>query len=334
MENPSERSVSGLSGAWTAYRMWAATARHHRNAIDFWNRGGLWLAIAGATLAALGQQLVPMAAVGGIEGFAFRAPGVLGAAVIALATYFSSQAVSGSRDRAWIRCRAAAESIRSAIYLYRASVPPFDTAARAAELSARVEKALEDLSDIEPRPPDAGEPAPALDALTVDRYIGERVSEQIGWYRGRAADYQKRADRCRRFTLVLGAVSVLLGLASAAAGVSAWLGVIATATASITAHVKNQRYQTLIGVYLATATRLELLKDQWADSGKTDADKPDRDAFIQRCEETMALENSAWLAQWKDQGPSQTAPVSPPDAPAGADRRIAPDQVLRLGPNS
>jgi hypothetical protein len=334
METRSARSVSGLSGAWTAYRTWAATARHQRNAIDFWNRGGLWLAIAGATLAALGQQLVPMAAVGGVPVFAFRLPGVLGAAVIALATYFSSQAVSGSRDRAWIRCRAAAESIKSAIYLYRASVPPFDTAARAVELSARVDRALQDLSNIEPRPPDAEETPPALDALTVDRYIGERVSEQIGWYRERAAEYQKRADRCRSFTLVLGAISVLLGLASAAAGVSAWLGVIATATASITAHVKNQRYQTLIGIYLATATRLDLLKDQWADSGKTDADKPERDAFIQRCEETMAVENSAWVAQWKEQQPSPSASASPPNTSAATDRGIAPDHVAPFAPNS
>jgi hypothetical protein len=54
-------------------------------------------------------------------------------------------------------------------------------------------------------------------------------------------------------------------------------------------------------LYQATAMRLQLLKDQWLDSGKTDIDKADRDSLIQRCEETLALENGAWVAQWFQQ---------------------------------
>jgi hypothetical protein len=64
-----------------------------------------------------------------------------------------------------------------------------------------------------------------------------------------------------------GIASVLIGVISMA-GIAAWLAVIATLTTAITAYVKNQRYQFRIGVYLAKATRPELLKDQWLDGGK------------------------------------------------------------------
>jgi len=81
---------------------------------------------------------------------------------------------------------------------------------------------------------------------------------------------------------------------------------MATVTTSVTAYVKNQRYESMIGLYQTTAIRLQLLKDQWLDSGKTDADKGDRDSFIRRCEETLALENGAWVTQWSQQPPQQT----------------------------
>jgi len=92
------------------------------------------------------------------------------------------------------------------------------------------------------------------------------------------------------------------------------VALLATATASITAFVKNQRYASMIGLYQATAIRLKALKDQWLDSGKTEADKAERASFIQRCEQTMALENGAWTAQWSQEPPdsSQTMTAKTP----------------------
>jgi len=302
-----QSSVTGLSGAWTAYRSWGATARYHKNILDSYSRWGLWLAIAGAILATIGQQLSTIAPKEGTIVYLWRAPGMLASAIVALAAYFSAQALSGERDKMWVRCRAAAESIKSAIYLYRAGVPPFDTANRSVELGQRIEKTLQDLTHIELRVPETPETNPVLDQLTVGEYVDDRVVGQINWYRKRAGEFQRRSDRYVNILKFFGIASVLLGVISMA-GIAAWLAVIATLTTAITAYVKNQRYQFLIGVYLATATRLELLKDQWLDSGKTDADKADRDSFIQRCEETLALENSAWVAQWKDQSQQAVAP--------------------------
>jgi hypothetical protein len=249
----------------------------------------------------------------------YSAPGILGAAAIALAAYFSAQALGENRERIWIKCRSAAESIKSALILYRASVRPFDGLDRSAQLRQSVDKILQEVKEIELRQPPS-ESVPDLHPLTVEEYLVERVDDQINWYQQRAREYQKKSDGFRRYIFALGAMSVLLGMASAMNVVSAWIAVIATIMAALTAHMKNQRYQSLIAMYSATALRLGLLKSEWAESRKTDRDKADRDAFIQRCEETMGLENGAWVAQWSEQHtgripPPQTNEVSstPPD---------------------
>jgi hypothetical protein len=317
--NPPSPADPSLSGPWSAYRTWAITARYHKNAIDFWNVWSLRLAIAGAILATLGQQIMPFAPKEGNLGILYSAPGILGAAVIALAAYFSSQAVGENRERIWIKCRSAAESIKSLLILYRTAVHPFDGLDRGAQLREHVDKILQEVKDVELRQPEA-ESLPDLHPLTVEEYIVERVDDQINWYQQRAREYQKKSDDCRRYIFGLGAISVLLGLASAISAVSAWIAVIATITAALMAHMKNQRYQSLIAMYSATALRLGLLKSEWAGSRKTDADKADRDAFIQRCEQTMALENGAWVAQWSEQPASQVSARQENDAastPAG-----------------
>ena len=97
------------------------------------------------------------------------------------------------------------------------------------------------------------------------------------------------------------ATSAGLAVVSAMFSLSPWVALLATVTTSITAYVKNHRYELMISLYQATAMRLQSLKDQWLDSGKTDADKAERDSLIQRSEETLALENGAWVAQWSQQ---------------------------------
>jgi len=313
--NPQSPTDPSLSGPWAAYRTWSATARYHKTAIDFWNVWSLRLAISGAILAALGQQVMLFAPAEGNLRMLYSTPGILGAAVIALAAYFSSQALGENRERIWIKCRSAAESIKSALILYRASVRPFDGLDRGAQLRQRVDKILQEVKEIELRQPQS-ESVPALHPLTVEEYIVARVDDQINWYQQRAREFQKKSDGFRRYIFGLGAMSVLLGLASVINAVSAWIAVIATITAALTAHMKNQRYQSLIAMYSATALRLGLLKSEWAESRKTDGDKADRDAFIQRCEETMALENGAWVTQWSEQHASQVSARQENEAPS------------------
>lgn len=287
-------TTAGINGAWSMYRQCAATSSFQKSQLEMFLKISLWLGIAGAVIGTVGhvvwrdQTSVPS-----------RVLGTFGSLTVALAGLAATQAAARTRDKFWIRCRAAGEALKSSVYLYSASVPPFDVADRASTLAQRVEKALKDLEGIELRPgkPDKLPPGP----LSVTDYIKVRLDDQISFYTNSAIRYQKKADFWRYAALGGAALSAVLGAISAIFSLSAWVALLATLTTSITAYVKNQRYELMIGLYQATAMRLQLLKDQWLDSGKSDADKEARDSFIQRCEETMALENGAWVAQWSQQ---------------------------------
>jgi hypothetical protein len=293
---------------WSAQRAWAVTAGYHKGIADRLTRWSLGLGIGGAIVATLGQQVKTLVAVDWVP----MVLGGAGAAAIALGAFLSRQAQADDRERVWTRCRSAAESLKSGIFLYRAAAPPFDGADRVAQIGALTEKVLKEMEGIERRAAVASQTPPALGPLTVDQYIAERVQEQVAWYERRAREHQTAADRFRLATTVLGAISALLALASTVTALSAWAPVVATATASITAQLKNRRLQTLTAMYDSTALRLRLLLGEWAESRKADTDSAERNAFIRRCEETMANENGAWLAMWKkDAGAAAPAGATP-----------------------
>jgi len=290
--------ATGINGAWSAYRQCAATSAFYKSQLELFTKASLWLGIAGAVLGTLAQFVHPNP-----TSVAARALGIAGSLAVALAGLAATQAVSGDKEKLWIRCRAAGEALKSAVYLYSASVPPFDAPDRGVALGQRVERALRDLDGIALRPGKPDKPPP--ESLNAAGYIAARVDDQIDYYTRSANKYQKKADFWRYCALAGAATSAALAVVSAMFSLSPWVALLATVTASITAYVKNHRYELMIGLYQATAMRLQSLKDQWLDSGKTDADKTDRDAFIQRCEETLALENGAWVAQWSQQRAQQ-----------------------------
>jgi len=300
---------SALASTWNRFRVWDLTAVQLRTSLDRWRVRTLILAVAGAVLVTLGQHL------GTLDGWAAllgKAASVAGAIAIAVSAYFAGQALSNENVQNWTKSRSTAESLKAATYLYRTGIPPFDGADRDAKLVDRRAAIEEAVDGIEPVAAPAGEEVSNLSPLSVDNYVALRVNDQIGgFYRLRAAEYQQKTARLRQLIFWLGAVPVILGAAAAKKpSVAAWSAVVATIIASLTSYVQGQRYQALSTAYLATARRLEMLRDKWAASPKSDASS--KNAFIQSCEDTMALENGAWVTQWSqrkpaDQKPSNTA---------------------------
>ena len=296
MASPSTATVPMdplLNTPWATYRLWASTARYQKKEIDTLTNRSLWLACLGAVVAAGAEQLKAL------SGLATAAQwlGVAAAAAVALATYLSRQVQGDNRISLWTRSRTAAESMKSCIYLFRASAAPFDGPDKAAQINSRMAKVNADMQGVEPRPPGA-EPAADLTPLTVDGYITKRLVEQIDYYRTQAKEHQAEADRYRSATTVLTGLGVVLTVASMVSVLSLWAPVIATLASSITAYVKNQQLQMLTATYTKTALQLSSLLDGWRASGRTEADKAERDAFLQNCEQTMATENGGWSALW------------------------------------
>jgi hypothetical protein len=301
------------------YRQCAATSAYYKSQLEMFTRISLWLGILGATIGTVAHYVAPSPILA-----MSKILGVSAAVVVALAGLAAMQAASGGRDKNRIRCRAAAEALKSAVYLYSASVPPFDSQNRAVLLGERVEKTLKDLAGIELRPGKMDKNPPGV--LTVADYISQRVGDQIKYYTQSAETLQSKADYWRYCLMAAAALSAALGALSATFSLAPCGALLATLTTSVTAYVKNQQYESIVGLYQATATRLQLLKDQWLDSGRGDTDKEDRDSFVTCCEETMALENGAWVAQWSEQ------PVQQPQPPQSGAASVDASQSRSAGP--
>jgi hypothetical protein len=293
---------SPLASTWSRYKAWAQTARELKASLDRTRLWTLILAIAGAILVTLGQQIGSLpATMAPWAGLAAKIIGLGGAGAIALSSYFAREALSNESVQRWTRCRSAAESLKACTYLYRASVPPFDGADRDQKLLERrtaIENAMEGVEQSVTQVQNANfDPS----SLSADDYCAKRVDDQVKFYENRTADYQKKTRALRAVVLWLGVIAVILGVVAALKlPVAGWTAVIATITAAITSHVHSQRYQSLIATYQATTRHLGTLKDKWMAAGKADAS---RNTFIQSCEDTMALENSAWVTQWSQQKP-------------------------------
>jgi SMODS and SLOG-associating 2TM effector domain 1/SMODS and SLOG-associating 2TM effector domain 3 len=288
---------TGIHAAWSFYRKCAATSAYHKKQVALFTKLSLWLGIAGAAIATIGQVVAsdPQSTVSKVAGIA-------GSIVVALAGVAATQATAGNRDKLWVKARAAGEAIKSSVYLYCASVPPFDGADRASVLAERVDKATQDLQGAELRPETVKDPP---GPLTVADYINARVDDQVNYYTNTAIKHQERADFWRFWGLAAASSGAILGAVSAMFSLAPWVALLSTVVASVTAYVKGAQYATTIALYQATASRLMLVKDKWLDSGKGDADRAERNAFIQSCEDIMSLENGAWVAKWAEQTPKK-----------------------------
>lgn len=298
--------LSALAYVWGEYQTWAATARQQRTAITSWRFRVLLLIIAGAVLGTLSQYL-PTSTTASAWLSPAGLTGILSAIVIALATYFSREILSPDRERRWIRARSVAEAFKAEAYLFRAAVPPYDSATAPVQLLERVQEILATAKDVETvslTPEQRREQLPQ-DALTVSGYIAERVDKQLNtFYRPRASEYQARVARLRTIILTLGMMAVILGAIGASGWTAGWVAVITTIIVTLTAYIAAERYQYLIVSYQATARQLEVLKNAWIALGQPEVDMAKRHAFLRDCETVISMENQGWIARWSEETPS------------------------------
>jgi hypothetical protein len=218
-----------------------------------------------------------------------------------LAAYCAREMFGSGRERIWARARATAEALKAEIFIFRAGVEPYTDTRRGVTLLARLREIQGMVGDVEPRPL-LEKPEPAkLTPLTVERYLRERIEDQVDYYRRTALLNQRRTASIRTTVLGLGVGSVVLAMLSSVLAVSSWTGVCASAIAGVAAFAQSQRYTALTALYLTAARRLEALKADWYASGKSEVDKKDRDEFIRECERVVAMENEAWASQWSQE---------------------------------
>ena len=259
----------------------------------------LWfkLRLSGFVVAALGGAIgwsVGHLQVGGA--IAFLAFAVALAAELVLAI--------GRSDRIWYEGRAAAESVRTLSWRYMVHGEPFETDVENVDekFLAEISDVLHDLNEL-PVQARSGHDIQIAAKMRQIRalpfaerrmlYLRERIADQQGWYAGKAAWNQRRANGW----IVASIALEFLGLIGGGLKAGGWinvdlLGIFATAAAGATAWLQAKQYQNLAMTYgltsqelAAVATGIEALADETMWGQVVDA-----------AEEAISREHTLWRA--------------------------------------
>jgi hypothetical protein len=288
-------------------KRWSVTASQLKKSISRSRLSIIGLAIAGAvleTLAAQVHQSVPDLAVW---------VGYAGAAALAVIAVVRQWKLGRERVQAWILARAASESFKRELYLYRTSAGAYAASSNpAATLFDRREEILGKVRSVqkyvgEPEKSTLNVPGP----LDAEEYIKERVEGQIDWFRRRAAQNAKLQGLFGGAEFLLAIAGALLGAALTMTNkqvYGAWVAVITTVTGALGAHALAQRYEQLAVSYRATADRLASVVGRWR------AVKGSLSQLVEQCEVALLEENQGWIA-----GADETMKENngPPPAPGG-----------------
>lgn len=291
-----------LQDVWTDRKIWSFTATQLKQSLTFWRSLVLLLTILGAFLETLAAQLHSSQA--DLSTYI----GALGAVALVSIPIIRNAKLGNDQTRAWVRSRSVSEGLKTEIYLYLTGAQPYnypnnkneilssqrDEIVRLAEdifgqtAIARNQLANEDLTPPEP--------------MDVNTYITERVEQQIEqFYRPRAFELSRQASYWRKAELSSSIVAAALGVLSTffnnSEQFSAWVAVVTTIGITITAHLAAGRFEHLINSYLATADRLESLRNQWLDA-KDRGLSQDSSDFIRQCENAISVENEGWMAKF------------------------------------
>ena len=302
-------STSAVFEAWRDHRQWSHAANRLKKRIVRWRSTALALAIAGAVLATLATQVGLDNGVG---------QGLSVAAAVALAVVPIIRTVRLGRDRVeeWTRARSVSEGLKEEVYIYLTGAPPYDGIGRDAQFRKRTFSITEDAKDLVGHTigcPTNDKPLPTIDG--AESYLTDRVQPQIDqYYSPSAAKQQRRLTLFRAVEFGLALLGALLGAVAAATkldAVGAWVAVVTTVGAAITAHIAAARYEHLLITYMSTARQLRARVSQWRDS--PDQGPQAAAQLVRDCEDIISRENESWMAAWsRDQGGgTEPAPATP-----------------------
>jgi hypothetical protein len=299
--------TAAVADAWGDQRQWSNAAIRLKKDLIMWRSAALALAIVGAVLATLATQV-------GLKTGLGQALSVAAAVVLAVVPAIRTARLGRNRIETWTRARSVSEGLKEEIYLYLTRTPPYDGAGRDAKLSEKRYVITEDAKDLAGHTigcPADDKPLPAVDG--VDPYLTERVQPQIQYYARGAAKQQQRLKPFRAVEFGLALLSALLGAVAAATkvgAVGAWVAVVTTVGAAITAHIAAARYEHLMITYMSTARQLKARVAQWSDG--TDHSPKAAARLVRECEDIVSRENESWMAAWTRGEGDGAAPAPAP----------------------
>jgi len=314
--------------------IWNQTAKYKKDVINTWRRRITIYMLIGAALGLMCQQvdeiyLTETVILGthNLFGWGFELHYVLatGSAIsIALATFAGSKVLSSDLEKSQLKARAAAEALKVQAFLYSMKAPPFSGKNAEKVLFKRIEIILKEVATITPELSTITNNKKSVlskflskiyigknatdsenrwiqrfkEDITFDQYVEERVNGQIhGYYRVKAAEFQRTINNANAATLIFGFLGVVIGTIGATTwpGISMWIGLLSTASASIASYIHAGKYEYLLMSYVSTASQLELLSARF--QSMTNPSEYLRQRFVSETETIFAAEHNSWISE-------------------------------------
>ncbi|MFB7668722.1 DUF4231 domain-containing protein [Kitasatospora sp. NPDC056138] len=286
-----------IAAVWEQQSVWSQAADRLKRSIGRARVVVLALGITvAATAAAAAQLMVPHQLLGKV--LAFTAAAAAGAAPIA------AQRTDSVRVRDWTRLRAVSESLKCEAYVYLAGVGAYRGDDRDRALVERIAELRADSADLLSHTGGLVPRVRELPAVSdVESYVERRLRAQIdGYYLPRAGLMARRTAVVRRAEVALGLLGALLAAAGGTFALDwagSWVAVGASVTLAVTAHGAAAKYDYQELEFSRTAVELERLHARWSTGAVRTPEAVD--AFVERCEDIISVQNDAWMLKVAEQ---------------------------------
>ena len=233
---------------------------------------------------------------------------LIGPLIVAGTAYWTRELIGPKKVELWVRAREISEALKAEGFIYVTGAPPYgDSTTAPAALHAKVAQLTEEQVAFAPLPEADNERLKQYPHQPTDEatYVARRVEGQSRWHEKEARIYHQKLEYCRKGTLFLGFVSVILGGIAGAidsAGLNVWIAVVSTAIATLASFAYANRYEFLVSSYCDTAARLvkRLRARQLEEPGAQEGFA----RFVLDCETILAGQNRSWSQKLTEAPPS------------------------------
>jgi hypothetical protein len=279
----------GVDEAWLRQRQWSALADAKTSALKRCRWLNLGLVMLGAVAGVLAAQPwfppAPSSAVA-----------ILGAVALSVAAFVQKAFLGAQNVKDRVDARAAAESIKAAVYQYLARAVPYDGPDRETQLGrtlVTVARQAQGLVAAAQREHVGAEPPPPV-TDTAD-YLRLRARKQLDFHARKRDEHDRLGKRWRRVEITATLVGAVLSAFGARPGsaLAAWVGVATTVAGAVAAHIAGEQHARVAASYAVTVERLE---SYIRDFDPTTADTAASATFVARVEEVLAQQNQSWVS--------------------------------------
>jgi hypothetical protein len=289
-----EGDIRTLVGSvWARQSVWSQTANLLKARIDRLRSLILALVVASATLTTVAAEM------SGLDRTAGRVLALAAGVAVGLVPIVRVRLGSESVSR-WTRARAVSEELKSEVFRFLAGVRPYDGEDRLAALAERSRRVQDGAADLLPETAEVSPvPRSVPEVHDLGSYVEHRLVPQVRWYAGQAKTLSARLRRARQLELALSIVGVVLAAAAATLEVdqaAAWVAVVTTVTAALSAHVAAARWEYQLVEYLRTEGELNHLHQEWMAGSSAGPGRAED--LVDRCEHVVSVQNEGWMAKW------------------------------------